>query len=79
MVVLLTKLIDFLKTRRPNDDIIKQHKQEVYVQRYIKFMDIYMVFRKNCVFHNSHWVVFFCTTNSRRVVTRERWQTFENS
>ena len=27
----------------------------------------------------SHWLVIFCTTNSSRVLARERWQTFENS
>ena len=26
-----------------------------------------------------YWLVIFCTTNSSRVLARERWQTFENS
>ena len=28
---------------------------------------------------HSHWLVIYCTTNSSRVLARERWQTFENS
>ena len=28
---------------------------------------------------HSYWLVIFCTTNSSRVLARERWQTFENS
>ena len=31
-----------------------------------------------CV-QSSYWLVIFCTTNSSRVLARERWQTFENS
>ena len=31
------------------------------------------------VYSHSYWLVFFCTTNSSRVLARERWQTFENS
>ena len=52
----------------------------------------YRVFRKNCVFSQftatppsptSLQMTFkaghFCTTNSSRVLARQRWQTFENS
>ena len=31
------------------------------------------------VYSHSYWLVIFCTTNSNRVLARERWQTFENS
>ena len=31
------------------------------------------------VYSHSYWLVIFCTTNSSRVLARERWQTFENS
>ena len=31
------------------------------------------------VYSHSYWLVIFCTANSSRVLTRERWQTFENS
>ena len=31
------------------------------------------------VYSPSYWLVIFCTTNSSRVLARERWQTFENS
>ena len=31
------------------------------------------------VYSHSHWLLNFCTTNSSRVLARERWQTFENS
>ena len=31
------------------------------------------------VYSHSYWLVIFCTTNSSRVLERERWQTFENS
>ena len=31
------------------------------------------------VYSPSHWLVIFCTTNSSRVQSWERWQTFENS
>ena len=31
------------------------------------------------VYSHSYWLVSFCTTNSSRVLARERWQTFENS
>ena len=31
------------------------------------------------VYSHSYWLVIFCTTNSSRVLVRERWQTFENS
>merc|ERR1711946_52473 len=29
------------------------------------------------VYSHSYWLVIFCTTNSSRVLARERWQTFE--
>ena len=29
--------------------------------------------------HIPYWLVIFCTTNSSRVLARERWQTVENS
>ena len=31
------------------------------------------------VYSHSYWLVIFCTTNSSRVLARERWQTYENS
>ena len=31
------------------------------------------------VYSHSFWLVIFLTTNSSRVLARERWQTFENS
>ena len=31
------------------------------------------------LYSHSYWPVIFCTTNSSRVLARERWQTFENS
>ena len=31
------------------------------------------------VYSHSYWLVISCTTNSSRVLARERWQTFENS
>ena len=31
------------------------------------------------VYSHSYWLVIFCTTNSSRVLARERWQIFENS
>ena len=31
------------------------------------------------VYSRSYWLVIFCTTNSSRVLARERWQTCENS
>ena len=31
------------------------------------------------VYSHSYWQVIFCTTNSSRVLARERWQTFEQS
>ena len=31
------------------------------------------------VYSLSYWLVIFCTTNSSRVLARERWQIFENS
>ena len=31
------------------------------------------------VYRYSYWLVIFCTTNSSRLLARERWQTFENS
>ena len=30
-------------------------------------------------YSHSHWLIIFCTTNSSRLLARERWQTFENS
>ena len=30
------------------------------------------------VYSHSYWLVIFCTTNNRRVLARERWQSFEN-
>ena len=30
------------------------------------------------VYSHYYWLVFFCTTNSSRVMARERWQTLEN-
>ena len=35
--------------------------------------------RKASVYSHSYWLAIFCTTNSSRVLARERWQTFENS
>ena len=35
--------------------------------------------QRNAVYNYSYWLVIFCTTNSSRVLARERWQTFENS
>ena len=31
------------------------------------------------VYNHSFWLVIVCTTNSSRVLARERWQSFENS
>ena len=31
------------------------------------------------MYSHSYWLVIFCTSNSSRVLARERWQTFENS
>ena len=31
------------------------------------------------VYSNSYWLAIVCTTNSSRVLARERWQTFEKS
>ena len=31
------------------------------------------------LYSHSYWLVIFCTTNSSRVLARERWQTVENS
>ena len=31
------------------------------------------------VYSHSYWLEIFCTTNSSRVLARERWQIFENS
>ena len=46
---------------------------------YISLKEIYKALKAMRVYSHSYWLVIFCTTNSSRVLARERWQTFENS
>merc|ERR1711860_43320 len=46
---------------------------------YIAVYETFKALNATRVYSRSYWLVIFCTTNSSRVLARERWQTFENS
>ena len=46
---------------------------------YITVRDLESSQRNSNVHCRSYWLVIFCTTNSSRVLARERWQTLKNS
>ena len=41
--------------------------------------EIFKALNEMRVYSHSYWMLTFCTTNSSRVLARQRWQTFENN